>query len=208
MIEPVRNVTIVGGGTAGWLAANLLSNFLDLKSDKENPCGITLIESPNIPTVGVGEATVPAMTNTLRQTGISERDFFKATNASFKLGVRFANWNHDAKGKPIDFINPFIGSAKINGIDIYHYFHAFGAEGMNYVQAISATHQLGELNKGPRALGKGEFETGSSRYAYHLDAGKFAGMLQNVCISRGVKHVRDDVTEVELDDWAMSPHCN
>ena len=176
--KPVESITIVGGGTAGWLAANLLSNYLGTGDDDGTNCRITLIESPNIATVGVGEATVPAMPRMLRQTGISEREFFKATNASFKLGVRFANWNHDAAGKPIDYINPFIGSRDIDGIPLEHYFHTFGAGGMNYVQAISATHQLGELCKGPRALGKKEFEKGSTPYAYHLDAGKFAGMLK------------------------------
>ena len=94
--KPVESITIVGGGTAGWLAANLLSNYLGTGDDDGTNCRITLIESPNIATVGVGEATVPAMPRMLRQTGISEREFFKATNASFKLGVRFANWNHDA----------------------------------------------------------------------------------------------------------------
>lgn len=177
-----------------------MSNYLGTGDDDGTNCRITLIESPNIATVGVGEATVPAMPRMLRQTGISEREFFKATNASFKLGVRFANWNHDAAGKPIDYINPFIGSRDIDGIPLEHYFHTFGAGGMNYVQAISATHQLGELCKGPRALGKKEFEKGSTPYAYHLDAGKFAGMLQEVCVKRGVNHVRDDVVDVELDE--------
>jgi tryptophan 6-halogenase len=163
--KPVENITIVGGGTAGWLAANLLSNYFGTQAQQGTPRTITLIESPNIATVGVGEATVPAMPRMLRQTGISEREFFKATNASFKLGVRFSNWNHDPKGKPIDYINPFIGSGDIDGVPMEHYFHAFGAGGLNYVQAISATHQLGEMCKGPRALGKAEFDKGTTPYA-------------------------------------------
>ncbi|NKB28747.1 MAG: tryptophan 7-halogenase [Rhodobacteraceae bacterium] len=198
--KPVEHITIVGGGTAGWLAANLLSNFFGTGNDQGVKRHITLIESPNIATVGVGEATVPAMPRMLRQTGISEREFFKATNASFKLGVKFGNWNHDANGKPIDYINPFIGSRDIDGIPMEHYFHALGAKGLNYVQSISATHELGEMCKGPRALGKKEFDKGTSPYAYHLDAGKFAGMLQKVCVGRGVTHLRDDVVDVELDD--------
>ena len=79
--KPVKNITIVGGGTAGWLAANLLSNYMTAQSGRKSKCKITVIESPNIATVGVGEATVPAMPRMLRQTGISERDFFQATRA-------------------------------------------------------------------------------------------------------------------------------
>ena len=131
--KPVTDVTIVGGGTAGWLAANLLSNYMAVQSGRKSKCKITVIESPKIATVGVGEATVPAMPRMLRQTGISERDFSRATNASFKLGVLFGNWNHDTKGKPIDYINPFIGSGLIDGVDVGHYFHALGAKGLNYV---------------------------------------------------------------------------
>lgn len=198
--KPVTHVTIVGGGTAGWLAANLLSNYMHVQQGRKPKCKITVIESPNIATVGVGEATVPAMPRMLRQTGISERDFFQATNASFKLGVRFGNWNHDAKGKPIDYINPFIGSGHIDGVDVDHYFHAFGAKGLNYVQAISATHELGKSYKGPRLMGKGEYDKGTTPYAYHLDAVKFANMLQGACVKRGVEHIRDDVVDVELDE--------
>ena len=71
------------------------------------PLEITLIESPDIPTVGVGEATVPGMVRTLKNAGISEKEFFKRCNASFKLGVSFDGWNVNRNGKPISYINPF-----------------------------------------------------------------------------------------------------
>jgi len=97
MAESIKHITIVGGGTAGWFTANMLSVFFGMRKDHPaNRMRITLIESPNIPTVGVGEATVPSMSLSLQQTGISETDFFKTCNASFKLGVDFAGWNVDA----------------------------------------------------------------------------------------------------------------
>ncbi|MBT5458126.1 MAG: tryptophan 7-halogenase, partial [Rhodospirillaceae bacterium] len=92
--QQISRVTIVGGGTAGWLAASLLSRIYR-RSDGTSALDISVIESPSIPSVGVGEATVPAMPRILRQLGISERDFFRRCNASFKLCVRFRNWNVD-----------------------------------------------------------------------------------------------------------------
>ena len=93
MAEPISEITIVGGGTAGWLAALLLQTLIRDPKRSRKPIDITLIESPNVATVGVGEATVPGMPRTLREAGLSERDFFKRCNASFKLGVMFNGWN-------------------------------------------------------------------------------------------------------------------
>ena len=87
MGQPLSSITIVGGGTAGWLAA------VYLRRACAERIRITLIESPNIPTVGVGEATVPQMPFTLRQIGLDERTFFRRCDATFKTGVMFRNWN-------------------------------------------------------------------------------------------------------------------
>ncbi len=197
MAEPIRNITIVGGGTAGWLAANMLSAFFGMTRKGANGgMKITLIESPNIATVGVGEATVPSMARTLQQTGISETQFFKACNASFKLGVRFVGWNVDKDGKPYDFINPFNAGAPIEGHDPGYYYAQFGAGGLNYVQTVSPAHDLAAACKGPRLLGGKPYER-TAGYAYHLDAGLFARMLQEVCVGRGVEHILDDMVDVE-----------
>ena len=106
MNNRLRKITIVGGGTAGWMTALILeTEFSHTSSPKDRP-RICLIESPNIATVGVGEATVPEMPRRLRLAGISERDFFRETNASFKLGVKFCNWNRDAKGAKLLYRAP------------------------------------------------------------------------------------------------------
>lgn len=199
MGKPITDITIVGGGTAGWLTATLLQNILTRPDDAEEDIRITLIESPNVPTVGVGEATVPGMPRTLKSAGIPEREFFKECHASFKLGVLFRNWNVDAEGDPIDFVNPFARVPTIQGIDAGYFMQRHGAGALDFVQTYSAAVDLARAFKGPRALGAGEYDPRVG-FAYHLDAGRFAHMLRDIAVPRGVIHIREDVVEVEQDE--------
>ncbi len=90
MTNRISHITIVGGGTAGWLAAALLNTGLNRRNDGPD-VRISVIESPNIPSVGVGEATTISMRLTGAQIGLHEKDFIKRCNASFKGAVRFSN---------------------------------------------------------------------------------------------------------------------
>ncbi len=199
MGERIKQVTIVGGGTAGWLTALLLGTFF--RSGEGDPDGrkITLIESPNVPTVGVGEATVPAMPRLLKQVGVPEQDFFKKCNASFKLGVLFDNWNLDENGKRIAFINSFNEGPVIGGVDAAAYFLRYGAGGREFSDVITPSLDLARAFKGPRPLDAEAHEQGLG-FAYHLDAGRFADLLRDICVSRGVEHLRDDVVDVEKNE--------
>jgi len=199
MAEPITEVTIVGGGTAGWLAAMLLQTMVQDPKKPGRPIDITLIESPNVATVGVGEATVPGMPRSLRQAGLSERDFFKRCNASFKLGVMFNGWNEDAAGKRINFMNPFQSVPSIAGADAGYYMLRYGAGGRDFAQVYSPAVDLFHAFKGPRALGAKQYEA-TAGFAYHLDAGAFAGMMRDLCVKRGVRHIREDVVNVEQDE--------
>ena len=200
MGQPIKSVTIVGGGTAGWLAAALIISFGRKNHTGGEPLKINLIESPDIPTVGVGEATVPAIARTLQNSGLSEREFFKRCNASFKLGVSFDGWNVDKKGKPISYINPFVIAPNLRGIELANYFVNFGAgKGLDYVQSYTATVDMVKALKGPRVSGQKEFDP-SFPFAYHLDAGKFAGLLTEHCTKLGVNHIRENVLEVKQDE--------
>ncbi len=204
MGQPIKNITIVGGGTAGWLAANLLTSYFNNPSEPPR-IKITLIESPNIKTVGVGEATVPGMPRMLKHMGINEREFFRRCNASFKLGVNFINWNHREDGSPVSYVNPFNSGAPIRGHSPAQYFQAFGRNAEDDTRAhdiIEATCPAREAityKKGPRIIG-GEDYSKQLGYAYHLDAGLFAELLRDVGTERGVVHIRDDVVDVNLDD--------
>src|ERR1700692_4278550 len=84
----IRRVAIVGGGTAGWMAASMLVRALS-----GNGCTITVIESPDIGTVGVGEATIPPFIDLLRFLDINESDFVKHTLSTYKLGIKFTDWS-------------------------------------------------------------------------------------------------------------------
>ena len=201
MDNQINEVTIVGGGTAGWLAAAFLVRFMNLRN-KQNPIKITLIESPNVPTIGVGEATVPTMPGLLRSLGISEKEFFIRCNASFKLGVRFSNWNHDKHGRGTSFIHPFDGiSTQLGGQNPAYHFHKFGGppgrDNIDDCLAVSGAAIAAKV--GPKLLTHGDYES-QLNYAYHLDAGKFAEFLREISIERGVNHVLDDVEEVEQDE--------
>ena len=84
--KPIKRVVIAGGGTAGWMAAAALAKLLGKN------LSVSLIESDDIPTVGVGEATIPTLHIFHRLLGINEQEFMAATNATFKLGIKFENW--------------------------------------------------------------------------------------------------------------------
>ena len=199
MSERIKHVTIVGGGTAGWLTALLLGIYWKGQAKDTADFRISLIESPNVKTVGVGEATVPAMPRLLQQAGISEQDFFKRCNASFKLGVLFDNWNVDRNGKRIAYINSFNEGPVIAGVDAAHYFLRYGAGGRDFSEVVTPALDLARALKGPRPLNAKPYDPGLG-FAYHLDAGLFAEMLRDICVGRGVEHIRDDVVDIEQDE--------
>lgn len=201
MAERIEQMTIVGGGTAGWMSAILLESVLR-RPPGEAPLRICLIESPNVATVGVGEATVPGMPRTLKTAGVKEADFIRHCNASFKLGVDFVNWNVDEAGRPISFINPFSGNESLKGRSPGYYFHRFGREPgpghmSDFTAVVGPSPEMVAARKGPRAIGAKDYES-DVNYAYHMDAGLFADFLSNLAVERGIEHIRDDVTEVEL----------
>ena len=89
MIKPVQNIVIVGGGTAGWLTAGVIAARHQGRIQKGS-FSVTLIESPNVPIIGVGEGTWPTLRTTLEKMGVSETDLFRHCDAAFKQGARFA----------------------------------------------------------------------------------------------------------------------
>src|ERR1051326_1567011 len=204
MGQPLRSITIVGGGTAGWLAAAFLSRFFGSK-DPKHSLQITLIESPSIPIIGVGEATLPGMVVLLHQLGISEAEFFRRTDATFKVAAQFINWNHDDKGRPIEFLNILNGPSAIEGHSLADYFVTFHSAraapeaGLAYARCFSPVVEIVRGNLAPRRPGEPEF-SGEIGYTYHFDATKLATLLKDVATGRGVRHILDDVDSVNLDE--------
>ena len=109
--DAIKNFVIVGGGTAGWVAAATLGNIF-----KDSDVNITLVESKEVGIIGVGEATIPPLLDTIRSLGIDEAEFIKATQASFKWGIRFENW----RKKDHAYFHPFgVLGQEIDGHDFY-----------------------------------------------------------------------------------------
>ncbi len=190
---PVQQIVIVGGGTAGWLTAVFLDRALNAAG--RAPCSITLIESSDIGTIGVGEATVPSIKNTFRFCGIDEDAWMRACNASFKLAIRFAGWR-DAGGNDV-YWHPFGPLPDVDGVPLsqfWHQRHLRGELGSYDKTCFRAVH-LCEAGRAPKAAGERPYE-GQVEYAYHLDAGLLATYLRQLGKSRGVRHVVDTVSTV------------
>ncbi|MEC7162216.1 MAG: tryptophan 7-halogenase, partial [Pseudomonadota bacterium] len=112
--DPLRSICIVGGGTAGWSAAALLARVL-----RGSGCRITLVESSAIPTVGVGEATIPPIFDFLRNIGADEVEFIRRCQATFKLGIQFRDWLH----RDHAYWHPFGNlGVTINQRPFHHYY--------------------------------------------------------------------------------------
>ena len=108
--ERIDSVTIVGGGAAGWIMALFLTTMLNRA--QRDRIRITLIESPRIPQIGVGEGTVTGFSRLLKQLDIPEKDFMLKSDASFKCAGRFIGWSLDAQGQPVTTLNPFSRSSR------------------------------------------------------------------------------------------------
>lgn len=187
----IRSILIVGGGSAGWMTAAALAQAL------RKDCTITVIESEEIGTVGVGEATIPPIRTFNESLGINEADFVRETNASFKLGIEFVGW----------------------GKKDHRYFHPFGSHGRNFDYVPLHQYWLRAREQGETApiddwsmawniARQGRFARPSQdqrsvlstyEYAYHFDAGLYARYLRSYSEGKGVMRIEGKIGDVSLD---------
>ena len=197
------SIVIVGGGTAGWLTAAFLQNQLPHTIGR--PVDITVIEAEDIPTVGVGEATIPSIRQTLAACGIEEHVFLKTCGATFKQGIEFINWRSDPKESGDNsYFHPFGDQIMVAGKDAtWQWLQLPQEERAAYADQFSVQAEIARLGQGPKGFADAPYE-GALAYAYHLDAGKLAELLKATSKTRGVCHKVQKVVEVERNDEAIA----
>ena len=187
---PPEHIVIAGGGSAGWMTASIFLRSLGLAGSK-----ITLIESPDIPTIGVGEGTTPLFKRFLKFLGIPEEEFMRACMATYKHGIEFPGWT--------------------GGEEFQSYFHPFAAPSYRqYEQQFFANCDRrrrgepadtdpsnfffnAELARQRKAPVSGQTrDTGAMDYAYHFDTAFLAEFLKRRCIAGGINYVVDNITDV------------
>lgn len=193
--KSIKSIVIVGGGTAGWLAACHLAKKLEPL--KNEAISITLIDSPDIPTIGVGEGTVPVMKDTLRYFGISEAEFVQTCDVSFKQSIKFVDWEVAPKNGQSSFYHHVFDYPKLSPVDVTPYWLLDEDQGRgHYADLVSVQSHACNLGVGPKRPVDKEY-AGIFNYAYHLDAGKFTALLANHAIEKlGVINIKANVVKV------------
>jgi tryptophan halogenase len=190
MKTAIRKVVIVGGGTAGWMAAATLASRA-----KGLGYSIDLVESAEIGTVGVGEATIPPIVDYNRSMGIDENDFMRATQASIKLGIEFVDWTRAGHR----YIHPFGWyGVQMHGITFHHFWLRHLAEGGktsvdDFCMNTVAAHQ-GRFGK---TLPEDRLPLPAMTYAYHFDAGLYAAYLRKLAEADGVSRHEGKIVSVQ-----------
>lgn len=190
--ERIEKIAILGGGTAGWIVAAALSHTL-------KHCEITLIESEEIGTVGVGEATIPPILNFLNYLGIQEQEFMAFTEATYKLGIKFQDW----KALGAEYWHPF-GNVGVN-IDNKPFFpywlKSFLRGNTSAYSDYCPAAVMAQNNKFyPFTKAPKESFLASTSYAYHFDAGLVAKFLRKYSENKGVNRIEGRVVDAVLDE--------
>ena len=194
MSTQATKIVIVGGGSAGWLTANILAARFN---DDGNGAHVTVIESPSVPTVGVGEGTWPSMRTTLSAIGIDEADFIRECDASLKQGTWFKDWV-SIGDRP--YYHPFSLPEGFETVNLAEHWLAGAAGERPFAEAVTPQYMVCEQARAPKQLGVPNYAY-TVNYGYHLDAGKFADLLtRNATTKLGVNHVKADVCRINADE--------
>ncbi|WP_375419840.1 tryptophan halogenase family protein [uncultured Sphingomonas sp.] len=188
----VRRIVIVGGGTAGWMSAAYLARKLS-----HLPISITVVDSAAIGTVGVGEATVPAIRDFLAAVELGEPDVLAATEGTIKYGIRFVDWG----GPGHSFFHPFgLYGVPARGVAFHHYWLKMRAAGHDLpLSRYCVATQLAERGLFLPPTDRPVNDLGVFNFALHFDASKFAAMLRRLSVANGVEHIDAQIEDFDRD---------
>ena len=195
MQKPIRHIAIIGGGSAGWLSAAILAS--KFKCAESASIKITLIESDEFASVGVGEGTWPTMRETIHTIGIDEKTLIRACDVSFKQGSQFNLWRDNEIND--SYLHPFTPPRAFEQFDLTSHYLQQNTE-QSFAESVCFQTALCQHNLAPK-LGLDKNFQGFANYGYHLDASKFAALLKHHCTENlNVTHLNDTVENVELDN--------
>lgn len=190
----MRSLVIVGGGSAGWMAAAYLNGALNSRGT--NPTvKITLLESPDIPRISVGEATIPSMRHLLSVVGVDEIDFMRATDATFKQSIKYVNWVE----KDNTFYHHPFSRHKGRPLDTSAKDWLASDRSIPYMDTVSVQPLLCEMARSPKSSSDHSNQLGLN-YAFHMNAQKFADYLRDFSVQRGVTHIQANLKSVKLKE--------
>ncbi len=194
-----RSILIVGGGTAGWLTAAYLARALGRRS------AITVLESPGIGIIGVGEGAFPTIRTTLRHIGIDEVRFVREAGATFKQGVRFDDWLYPpTPAGRHRYLHPFDAPYQAEGTDLVaHWLLKPASAREPFAEAMTIQNRVADAVRAPKHSGEGDYD-GPLSYAYHFDAHRLAALLRARAVELGVRHLEGELRGVETGDGGIA----
>lgn len=188
-----KRVLIVGGGSAGWIAAAYLNAALNCNGQRIADIG--LIESPDVPRIGVGEATIPNINHILAVIGIDEQEFMKRVDGTFKQSIKYVSWL-DNQG---DYYHHPFSRYRPGPIDWTAHNWLRSDRSIPFAETVSSQPIICELGLAPQMLGSGDLGAPLT-YAFHMNALKFADYLKELATARGVTHYVDHVVDVAMTE--------
>ena len=188
----IKNIVIVGGGTAGWMVAAAFSKFAST-----GLANITLVESKDIGIVGVGEATIPPFQGFNKLIGVDEADMMAAVGGTFKLGIQFVNWGNQGES----YFHPFGNYGyEIEGVAFHQVWHKYRRNGdPRPLYAFNVETMAAQYGKFAKSNPNARADLPPVNYAYHIDAVKYGQYLRDFSKARGVKRIEGLIEETTLN---------